>query len=207
MNRLIDISPIISPQTAVWPGDVAFSQTFACRLSEGSNIDLSSIQTTVHIGAHCDAPSHYIENGESIESRDLDYYYGDAQVIHVDITQGERIMPSDIVDEIKAPRVLFATQSMPDPNHFNMDFCALSPEVVHYLADRNVVLIGIDTPSVDPAKSKALESHKAVAKRNLAILEGIILSHVPAGIYTLSAFPLRIHGADASPVRAVLIQK
>ena len=207
MSRFIDISPIISPQTAVWPGDVAFSQTFACRLSEGSNIDLSSIQTTVHIGAHCDAPSHYDRNGESIDTRDLGFYFGDAQVIHVDVGRGVRIMPEDLTDEIKAPRVLFATRSMPDPNHFNLDFCSLSPELVHYLADRNVVLVGIDTPSVDPANSKALESHTAIAARNLAVLEGIVLDHVAPGLYTLSAFPLRIKGADASPVRAVLIEK
>ena len=207
MSRIIDISPVISPATAVWPGDVSFSQTFACQISEGSNIDLSSIQTTVHIGAHCDAPSHYVAEGESIESRALDYYYGDVQVVHVAVAQGARIMPADLKCEIVAPRVLFATQSMPDPNHFNTDFCSLSPELVYLLADNQVILVGIDTPSVDPADSKALESHQAIAQRNLAILEGVVLEHVPAGVYTLSALPLRIKGADASPVRAVLIQK
>ena len=207
MSRIIDISPLISPSTAVWPGDVPFSQTFACRISEGSNIDLSSIQSTVHIGAHCDAPSHYAAVGESIETRDLSFYYGDAQVVHVSIEQGRRVYPEDLGCDIVAPRVLIATNSMPDPNHFNTDFCSLSPELVHFLADRGVVLVGIDTPSVDPADSKALESHQAIAERNLAILEGVVLGAVKAGVYILSALPLRIQGADASPVRAVLIEK
>ena len=66
MTEIIDISPALSPATAVWPGDVPFSQNYACRIAGGANIDLSSITTTVHIGAHCDAPSHYRLGGEGI---------------------------------------------------------------------------------------------------------------------------------------------
>jgi arylformamidase len=38
----------------------------------------------------------------------------------------------------------------------------------------------------------------------MAMLEGLVLDHVPEGEYELIAPPLRIRGADASPVRAVL---
>ncbi len=68
-----------------------------------------------------------------------------------------------------------------------------------------MVLIGLDTPSVDPMTSKALESHHALARRDLAVLEGVVLAHVAPGTYTLIALPLRLEGADASPVRAVLV--
>jgi arylformamidase len=67
------------------------------------------------------------------------------------------------------------------------------------------VLVGIDTPSVDPATDKTLESHKAIFESDMAILEGILLSHVVPGLYQLIALPLRIEGADASPVRAILL--
>ena len=52
---------------------------------------------------------------------------------------------------------------------------------------------------------KALESHKRVFAHDLAILEGIVLDEVEAGPYTLIALPLKLESADASPVRAVLI--
>ena len=65
--------------------------------------------------------------------------------------------------------------------------------------------MGIDTPSVDPATDKTLESHKAIFESDMAILEGIILAHVDVGFYQLIALPLRIEGGDASPVRAILI--
>ena len=65
--------------------------------------------------------------------------------------------------------------------------------------------MGVDTPSVDPFSSKALESHNAIAQHDLAVLEGVVLDHVEPGLYTLIAFPLKLEGADASPVRAVLV--
>lgn len=205
MPEIIDISPVLSPRIAVWPGDVPFSSRYLCRIDEGANLDLSSVTTTVHVGAHTDAPSHYAAEGAGIAERSLSMYIGACQVIAVDVARGQRIVPADIPVPITAPRVLLFTGSFPDPDTFNEDFCSLSPQLVAWLHDRGVCLVGIDTPSIDPFTSKALESHTAVAQRDMAVLEGVVLSHVPPGVYTLVALPLRIEGADASPVRAVLL--
>ena len=203
--RLIDISPLISPDIAVWPGDVPFTRNENLSISTGANIDLSSIHTTVHLGAHTDAPSHYLAEGEGIGDRDLSYYFGEAQVMSVDVARGQRILQSHLKGEIVAPRVLFRTGTYPDPNTFNADFASLSPSLIEWLAHEGVRLVGIDTPSIDPADSKDLPSHAMVAANDLAILEGIVLDHVADGVYTLIALPLRLNGADASPVRAVLL--
>ena len=203
---IIDITPTLSPRTAVWPGDVPLSRSVALSIAEGANIDLSSITTTVHVGAHTDAPSHYVAGGDDISARSLERYLGPCQVIRVDI-RGARIRPEHVADEITAPRVLFATGSFPDPEHWNEDFAALSPELIAWLHDAGVGLVGIDTPSIDPFDSKALESHQAVAERDMAILEGVVLDDVQPGQYTLIALPLPIDGADASPVRAVLLPR
>jgi arylformamidase len=69
-----------------------------------------------------------------------------------------------------------------------------------------VKLVGIDTPSIDLAEDKVLESHQAVFSHDMAILEGIVLGHVSEGIYQLIALPLKIEGADATPVRAILLK-
>ena len=82
---------------------------------------------------------------------------------------------------------------------------AFAPELIDWIAERGVVLVGIDTPSVDPFSSKTLPSHHATRRgRGLAILEGLLLAHVTPGLYELVALPLRLEGADASPVRAAL---
>jgi arylformamidase len=202
---LIDISPLIDATIAVWPGDTPFAQTFNSEMREGSNLTLSDIRTTLHVGAHTDAASHYVADGEDIASRSLDYYVGRCSVVHVDVARGERIQPRHVEGKrIDAPRVLFRTGTFPDPRHWNDDFAALSPELIDALHDRGVMLIGIDTPSVDPFDSKALEAHHALAQHAMANLEGLVLDGVEEGEYELIALPLRIRGGDASPVRAVL---
>lgn len=200
-----DISPLISERTAVFPGDQPFKREVALDFARGDNLVLSNILSTVHIGAHTDAPSHYHRDGRTIEERDLSMYIGRCQVISVKLPRGERIRPEHLAGrKIEASRVLFHTGSFPNPDHWNGDFNSLSPELVEMLAAQGVVLVGLDTPSVDPADSKELETHNAIYCRDLAILEGVVLDGVADGLYTLVALPLRLQGADASPVRAVL---
>ena len=203
--RILDISPVVSPRIAVWPGDIPFSRSITCAIADGANIDLSSLTTTVHLGAHTDAPRHYSANGADIASRDLNYYLGDCEVIRVEVGRGERVLPRHLDAPVRAPRVLICTDTFPDPERWNNDFASLSPELIADLHAQGVILVGIDTPSIDPMSSKALEAHSAVASRNLAILEGVVLREVPPGLYTLIALPLRLESADASPVRAVLL--
>lgn len=201
----IDISPLVSVRSAVFPGDKPFERHVLLSLDKGDNLDLSAIHTTVHVGAHADAPSHYKKGGAGIGERSLHYYIGPCQVISVSLPRGQRIRRQD-VGKVTAPRVLLRTGSFPDPERWNADFNALSPELVDALASEGVILIGIDTPSIDPADDKVLLSHNTIAKHDLAVLEGIVLAHVQDGTYTLVALPLKIEGADASPVRAVLLK-
>lgn len=205
--KIFDISPLISERTAVFPGDQVFRRKVSLDFKQGHHLGLSNIQTTVHIGAHVDAPNHYHPDGVGISDRSLDYYIGPAQVVTVQVPRGERIYPKDVRTMIMAPRVLFKTNSFPDPEKWNSDFNSLSPELIDWLSARKVCLVGIDTPSVDPEQSKSLESHQQIYKHNLAILEGIVLTKVPDGIYQLVALPLKIENADASPVRAVLMKQ
>lgn len=206
-NRLVfDISPEVSADTAVFPGDTEFSQKILMDCSKGDNIGLSSFTSTPHIGAHTDAPNHYHADGVGISQRRLDYYMGSCQVIAVTIARGERVRLKDFASKnILAPRVLFKTLSFPNPNQWNGDFNALSGEVIDELARQGVRLVGIDTPSIDPADDQKLESHHRVQIHDMAILEGIVLDQVPEGLYELIALPLKLKNMDASPVRAVLV--
>lgn len=206
MAVILDISPLISPRLAVWPGDIPFSRTVSCAMKRGDNLNLSSITTTLHLGAHADAPSHYLRAGQGMAEVDLSPYVGLCHVVQVSLPMGERIMPHHL-GEIRAPRVLFRTDSFPDPGHFNSDFNSLSPELIERLHDQGCVLVGLDTPSVDPFDSTLLESHQALARTGIRNLEGLVLDQVEPGFYTLIALPLKIEGADASPVRAILMRE
>ena len=84
MSRLIDISPPIHPGISVWPGDTPFSQRWLCRMDQGSNLDLSTVETTLHLGAHADGPSHYALGSPGIGERPLERYYGPCEVVWVE---------------------------------------------------------------------------------------------------------------------------
>ncbi|MFN0137563.1 MAG: cyclase family protein [Phycisphaerae bacterium] len=201
---LIDITPPISPSLGVWPGDTPVSREVLLDMKQGANITLSTLRATVHLGAHADAPNHYGTHAPAIHERSLDYYLGECQVIRADVPRGQRITPAMLAAAVESPRVLLCTGTLQDPDNWNTDFAALSPELIDTLHARGVRLIGIDTPSVDLFDSKDLPAHKAILACDMAILEGVVLTHVTPGKYELIALPLPLVGFDASPVRAVL---
>ncbi len=201
---IYDITPPISPDLKVWPGDTPPSREVLLDMKRGDNLTLSTLHATVHLGAHADAPSHYGRDAPSIEQRSLELYVGPCQVIHLDVKHGARIEPEDVPAIIQAQRLLLATGTFPDPRKWNEDFAALSPGLVDHLHEQGVKLIGIDTPSVDLFGSKDLPAHQRFLAHDMAILEGLMLKDVPQGMYELIALPLPLVGFDASPVRAVL---
>jgi len=204
-----DISPSLDERIAVWPGDTAFSRELVAEIgAPGSewNLAVSAIRTTVHVGAHADAPNHFNRDGVGIDAVPLIPYRGLCQVIDLAKARGSLIVPEDLrCLSLRAPRLLFKTGSFPDPQQFNTDFVAFSPELIPWLKAKGMILIGIDTPSVDPFSSKSLPAHHATRSGSgVSILEGLDLSEISAGLYELVALPLRLQGADASPVRATL---
>ena len=201
---IYDISPPITDRLNVWPGDTPPSREVLLDMRRGDNITLSTLRSTVHLGAHADAPSHYGADAPTIDARGLDYYLGPCQVMRVAVGRGARITPATLPGAVRAERVLIATGTYPNPEEFNTDFAALAPELVEFMHRQGVKLIGIDTPSVDLFDSKDLPSHLMFLRCDMAILEGLVLKDVPDGLYELIALPLGLVGFDSSPVRAVL---
>jgi arylformamidase len=204
--RIWDISPTLSNAIPVWPGDTAYLAEPTWQIEPGCPVRVSRLTMSTHTGAHCDAPSHYDADGLSIDAVPLDAYLGACRVI--DCIGARLVQPDDIAAALTdvPPRVLLRTYATAPQLEWDSDFCAVAPQTIALLASKGVMLIGIDTPSLDPQESKTMDAHHAVRKHGMAILEGIVLDHVLAGDYELIALPLKLAGLDASPVRAVLRQ-
>jgi arylformamidase len=201
---IYDITPPVSPHLQVWPGDTPPSRELLRDMHRGDLVTLSTLHATVHLGAHADAPSHFGVDAPTIDECGLDAYLGPCQVLRVNVPRHTCIAPDMLSSTIQAPRLLLATGTYPDPEHFHADFAALAPELIAHLHRQGVKLIGIDTPSVDLFDSKDLPSHRQCLKYDMAILEGLTLKDVPDGLYELIALPLKLVDFDASPVRAIL---
>ncbi len=205
MKKLWDISPPVHFGSPVFPGDTVYSQQWVARIEPGCPVNVSAITLSPHVGAHADAPLHYDPDGASIGIVDLNTFIGPCRVIHA-IGCGPLVKPEHLAHAMNdlPPRVLVRVYERMPQDQFDNALPAFAPETVERLADLGVVLVGIDSASVDPADSKPLESHQVLRRRGLRVLENLLLDDVPEGDYELIALPLKLVTADASPVRAVL---
>ena len=202
---IIDISQALSPGMAVFPGDANYAERWTFRIGAGCPVNVSEVSLSVHCGTHADAPLHYDKEGETVGALALEPYLGPCRVIDAR-GDGPLCGPETITPALEgAPtRILLRLVESCDPKRWPSGFRALAPETVELLAARGVVLVGIDTPSVDPETSKDLPSHMACRRAGMRILENLVLAHVAPGDYELIALPLKFDNLDASPVRAVL---
>lgn len=203
---IYDISPMIDEDIAVWPGDTPFSSHTSAQLRDGDAVNLSDIRLSCHTGAHADAPSHFLDRGPSIDEVALEPYLGDCVVLDVRAIEGRVIGGGDLDSLARdpAPRVLLRTRTKTDRRRFDDAFSYLDVGAVDLLASLGVLLVGLDSPSVDAFDSTDLPVHHALHRHGILNLESLRLDDVPCGRYELIALPLPLRGRDASPVRAVL---
>ena len=207
--RIWDISPEVDERAEVFPGDTRYSQQRHFSLTPGCPVNVNSITLSPHTGAHADAPLHYANGEASVGELGLTPYLGPCRVIHC-IDCGPLVRPEHIAHALGdlPARVLLRTSRTASQGWAS--FTAIAPETIALLATQAIaapfLLIGIDTPSVDPATSQELPSHHQLLARGLRVLENLVLDEVAEGDYELIALPLKLTRADASPVRAILRQ-
>jgi arylformamidase len=168
-------------------------------------VNVGEITMSPHVGAHADAPLHYDPLGQAIGNVDLAPFIGRCRVVHA-IDCGALVEWRHLAHALAdlPARVLVRTRERACIEHWDPDLTGYAPETVERLAERGVTLVGIDSASIDPAGSESLDSHQAIRRLGLRVLENLVLDDVPEGDYELIALPLRLVAADASPVRAIL---
>lgn len=202
MGRIIDITQTLRPGIATWPGDTPYENFWVMRMDRGDSCNVGSVTMSLHTGTHADAPLHFLPEGAAPVDASLEPFIGPVVVVDAwgaDSIRAEHVLP--IGND--ARRILFRTGTS-HPDRWNDDFAYFTSEAARLLVERDVLLVGIDTPSIDKSDSKTLESHKLFAAANVALLENLMLDEVLAGIYELIALPLKLAGMDASPIRAIL---
>ena len=203
-QMILDLTRHLGVGTPTWPGDTPFALRWTASHAEGAAV--SALTLSPHLGTHLDAPLHIDPGGADVASLALDRFLGPCEVVAAP-RAGAPITPVNLPPgwAPAAPRVLFATGTWPAGSPVPERFASLAPELVDFLANHGVVLVGLDTPSVDDPQAADLPSHRRCLARDVLVLEGLDLNAVAPGPYTLVAFPLRLVGVEASPVRAVLL--
>jgi arylformamidase len=207
--RTYDVTLAITSDMPVWPGDTSPILELMDSIDAGDTANTSQIKMGVHTGTHVDAPHHFMNDGRTVEGLQLDTLIGRAYVLH--LPEAEMITAA-VLEAAEIPprtrRLLFKTRNSEywarNVRQFQTDFVAISPDGAEYLVDRNVKLVGVDYLSVAPFKA-GTPTHRILLGAGVVVLEGLNLSKVSQGRYTLHCLPLKIAGSDGAPARVILV--
>ncbi len=189
--KLYDISQEVF-SCAVYPGDPGPERQVLSATADGDLYNLTAFSMCAHNGTHIDAPFHFLHNGKTVEQLEPEVFVGDCYVArhegHVTAADAECILKKSG----GARRILIAGKA------------TVTLEAAEVFAGANIRLLGNESQSVGP-EDAPMAVHLALLGRGVALLEGVVLSHVPEGRYLLSAAPLKLAGADGAPCRAILL--
>lgn len=179
----------------VYPGDPKPTLTPLKRMEDGEVYNLSAVSMCVHNGTHIDAPAHFFADGKTVEQLGLSACVGRCYVVH----------HSGFLSEAEAEGILADARVLGCHERILLaDECTVTLGAAEVFVRGGVRLVGVDTQSVGPADAP-MAVHKCLLGAEVVLLEGLVLSHVSGGCYTLCAAPLNIAGCEGAPCRAVLI--
>ena len=180
----------------VYPGDPAPVRTALASLEQGDIINLTALSLCPHNGTHLDAPAHFIGGGKTIDEVDPAAYMGACYVTHHD---------GDVTAD-RAEAILKAAAALGAPDRILIGGKATVTEAAaRVFARAGIKLIGGESQSVGP-EDAPMAVHLILLGADVLLLEGVVLSHVPEGVYFLSAAPLKLGGCEGAPCRAMLLE-
>jgi arylformamidase len=202
-----DISVTLKSKMVHWPGDPVMNIRKVKDMQKGDICNVSKLELGTHTGTHMDAPLHFLKNGKGLDEMPLDVTIGPARVILIKNKVAINSKELKKHNILKGERILFKTINSSHgrkTNVFKKNFVYVSKDAAQYLAERDVRMIGIDYLSVGGFYKDSLETHRALLKAGIWIVEGLNLSRVKIGLYYLICLPLKIFRSDGAPARAIL---
>ena len=204
-----DISLTISPDLVTWPGNPGINIERVNKLEDGAHSNVSKIEMGVHNGTHVDAPFHFLQDGKTVECLQLKALTGRVYVLSL---PNADVITASVLENAEIPprtrRLLFKTrnsQFWKNPTtEFQPAFVGISADGAEFLVKRGVKLVGIDYLSIAPYHQSS-PTHEIFLKAGVVIVEGLNLSEINQGRYTLYCLPLKLAGSDGAPARAILI--
>lgn len=208
--RTYDISLTLKPELPVWPGDPPISLERASKIAAGDVANVTHLSMGAHVGTHVDAPYHFLDGHPTVDQIPLNLLTGRAYVLELD--DQVDLITAEVLERAEVPprtrRLLFKTRNSQywerGLEEFQTDFVGVSADAAQYLVDRSVKLVGVDYLSVAPYND-SVPTHQILLKAGVVVVEGLNLSEVSQGRYTLYCLPIKIGGADGAPARAILV--
>ncbi|KAI7747010.1 hypothetical protein M8C21_012661 [Ambrosia artemisiifolia] len=139
---------------------------------------------------------------------------GNSPALLVDVPRDKNIT-AEVMKSLNIPkgvkRVLFRTlntdRRLMWKKQFDTSYVGFMKDGAQWLKDNTgIKLVGIDYLSV-AAYDDLIPSHLVfLENRDIILVEGLKLEDIEAGIYNVHCLPLRLLGAEGSPIRCILIK-
>ena len=203
---IYDISLPLDGKTIIYPGNAEMIIEPHKTVPEHPT-NLSKITFGSHTGTHVDAPRHVDNNGIGVDKVSLEAMIGTCRILDMTGVE-EKIGVVDLEKEnIKeGERILVKTNnSLRGYNEFHEDSIYLDGDAAEYLADKRIILFGIDWLSIKKRGGEDVRPHTSLLSKSIVIFEGLDLSQVAPGEYQFIGLPLRFTDLDGAPARAILI--
>ena len=177
------------------------------QIDKGDICNTSLLTCPVHVGTHIDAPLHFIDGGDGIETLPLNSLAGKAKVIEI---KNETEIPLEEIEDTlidEGDIILFKTKNSEvylKEKAFNENYVYLSTKAAKYLARKKIATVGIDYYSIAGINNNLVDCHEVLLGAKITIIEGLDLSGISPGEYEFICLPLKIKGSDGSPARAII---
>lgn len=171
-----------------------------------------------HTGTHCDAPRHFIPDGETIDNIPIETLVGPAIILDLsDTAPRQRVEASDLaalLGDRRPERLILRydwSAHWSEPTYY-ADHPFLSPEAARLLVDRGVRMLGMDTPMPDdPTQGWRNDPdspiHRILLGAGVVLVEYLAnLGEIRQTEIDLIVMPLKIRDGDGSPARVVAIE-
>lgn len=208
MSVYIDLSLDIYDNAKTFDVDPA-TEIIQFNTIDSIGYNITRLCLSSHFGTHVDAPHHFIRGGEPIDKIELSAFVGKAAIIDLSRKKaGDCIDTQDLIPHqekfYKGAKVVLRTDWGLEYGRdvYLSQFPRLTKEAGKWIADTEIGLIGLETPSVNPQDYEYI--HKVILEKRIIILEGLTnICNIPCEEFTLIALPLKVRGGDGSPVRAI----
>jgi arylformamidase len=183
---------------------------------EGAGQIVRGVHMRLHAGSHIDAPEHNVRGGKQVQDLPLDTFAGDAVIADLrHLVPGGAVTAAELENAVGASirrgdRLLLRTDV--NKTYMRDDWMKRSPyltsDATRWCIDKGVVLVGYDFyHGVDePGAPRTFNASRALSEAGIVTLPYLNnLDRIGAQRATLVALPLKLVGAEASPVRAVIL--
>ena len=183
----------------------------------GAGQIVRGVHMRLHAGSHVDAPEHNVKDGAQIADLPLLTFAGDAVVADLrHAVPGKAISGDDLERAVgkiiqHGDRLLLRTDC--NKMYYASDWQARSPyltmSAVNWCLEKGVVLVGYDFyhGNDEPAANRVFNTSRTFSENGVVTLPYLNnLDEITMDRVTLIALPLKLIGAEASPVRAVVIE-